>query len=185
MESVSRMLRKRVNCGELPDWSSCSPRFWVGVWPALSPVMAVAPYICIETSNEKVAVLIIDDYQREELWEGKRTVRQKLWKENRVRTQADLFTLLVKTRWIGRLSLLIIKAHYSPESVETIKLTANMNSDPEREDDKEATFCSKCNCCPDDILILTCNHNLCLLCSARNLRTQERKQTASSSRQGF
>ena len=28
--------------------------------------------------------------------------------------------------------------------------------------------CAKCGSLPEDILMLTCNHDLCLLCSAKN-----------------
>jgi len=51
------------------------------------------------------------------------------------------------------------------------------NKHHDEDEDKEATFCAKCGCCPDDILILTCNHNLCLKCAAANLRSHENWHT--------
>lgn len=38
-----------------------------------------------------------------------------------------------------------------------------------------ATNCSRCGTLPDDILVLTCDHNLCLPCSAANLHREELK----------
>jgi hypothetical protein len=35
--------------------------------------------------------------------------------------------------------------------------------------DSEVVLCAKCEDNPDDILILTCEHNLCLICAAKNL----------------
>ena len=35
--------------------------------------------------------------------------------------------------------------------------------------------CAKCGGQPDDILILTCDHNLCLLCAARNLQREHKR----------
>jgi len=29
--------------------------------------------------------------------------------------------------------------------------------------------CAKCSQMPEDVLILTCDHNLCLMCAAKNL----------------
>ena len=40
-------------------------------------------------------------------------------------------------------------------------------SNDEEEDD---VCCAKCNQRPEDVLILTCDHNLCLECAANNLR---------------
>ena len=34
-------------------------------------------------------------------------------------------------------------------------------------------LCAKCEDNPDDVLILTCEHNLCLTCAAKNLHEQE------------
>lgn len=36
-------------------------------------------------------------------------------------------------------------------------------------DHSEVVLCAKCEENPDDILILTCEHNLCLNCAAKNL----------------
>ena len=35
--------------------------------------------------------------------------------------------------------------------------------------------CAKCGSVPDDILILTCDHNLCLECAALNLDKEQKK----------
>ena len=36
-------------------------------------------------------------------------------------------------------------------------------------DDEEAVTCAKCDVLPNDVLILTCDHNLCLRCASLNL----------------
>jgi len=41
--------------------------------------------------------------------------------------------------------------------------------------DMQAENCAKCGCLPDDILTLTCNHDLCLPCAARNLQREVNK----------
>jgi len=41
--------------------------------------------------------------------------------------------------------------------------------------DLEGVECAKCSQPPDDILILTCDHNLCLECAAKNLHREEMK----------
>ena len=44
--------------------------------------------------------------------------------------------------------------------------------------DEYATMsCSKCASCPDDILILTCDHNLCLVCACKNLQRERLKSS--------
>ena len=43
----------------------------------------------------------------------------------------------------------------------------------EEEDD---VSCAKCDSKPEDVLILTCDHNLCLPCAAQNLHSQQRLQ---------
>ena len=35
--------------------------------------------------------------------------------------------------------------------------------------------CAKCGTTPDDVLILTCDHNLCLICAAKNLKREQQK----------
>ncbi len=45
----------------------------------------------------------------------------------------------------------------------------------------DIVLCAKCNDNPEDILILTCEHNLCLNCAANNLHEQEQKQRNSFS----
>ncbi|CAI2366576.1 unnamed protein product [Moneuplotes crassus] len=39
----------------------------------------------------------------------------------------------------------------------------------------ESTFCAECNNCPEDILVLICNHNLCLPCASKNLKRESDK----------
>jgi len=41
--------------------------------------------------------------------------------------------------------------------------------------------CAKCHDNPDDVLILTCEHNLCLVCASKNLNEQELRQKNSFS----
>jgi hypothetical protein len=48
-------------------------------------------------------------------------------------------------------------------------------------DHSEVVLCAKCEDNPDDILILTCEHNLCLTCAAKNLHDQEQRQRNSFS----
>ena len=38
-----------------------------------------------------------------------------------------------------------------------------------RDNKEEPSFCSNCNQITDEILMLTCDHNLCLPCSAKTL----------------
>ncbi len=46
---------------------------------------------------------------------------------------------------------------------------------PQEEINYESISCAKCGTTPDDVLILTCDHNLCLLCAAKNLRREKGK----------
>jgi hypothetical protein len=39
----------------------------------------------------------------------------------------------------------------------------------------EAVCCAKCGEFPNDVLILTCDHNLCLRCAGHNLRRENMK----------
>ena len=41
--------------------------------------------------------------------------------------------------------------------------------------DEEAVACAMCGQLPNDVLILTCDHNLCLRCASDNLRAQNEK----------
>lgn len=41
--------------------------------------------------------------------------------------------------------------------------------------DEEAVACARCGELPNDVLILTCDHNLCLRCASDNLRAQNEK----------
>jgi len=43
-------------------------------------------------------------------------------------------------------------------------------SNDEEEDD---VCCAKCGARPEDVLILTCDHNLCLACASNNLFEQQ------------
>ena len=40
---------------------------------------------------------------------------------------------------------------------------------------EEAVACAKCNELPNDVLILTCDHNLCLSCASKNLQNENIK----------
>lgn len=40
---------------------------------------------------------------------------------------------------------------------------------------KDAVSCAKCGELPNDVLILTCDHNLCLKCASFNLLQQNKK----------
>ena len=39
----------------------------------------------------------------------------------------------------------------------------------------EPISCAKCGDAPEDVLILTCDHNLCISCAAANLRREQQK----------
>jgi len=39
----------------------------------------------------------------------------------------------------------------------------------------EAVACAECNELPNDVLILTCDHNLCLKCASENLKRENSK----------
>ena len=41
-------------------------------------------------------------------------------------------------------------------------------------------YCAKCNTYPEDILMLTCNHDLCLICAAKGLQKEEMKHSGDS-----
>ena len=47
----------------------------------------------------------------------------------------------------------------------------------EEASNEEAFACAKCGTAHEDILILGCDHNLCLLCAAKNLQREEAKST--------
>ena len=42
----------------------------------------------------------------------------------------------------------------------------------------EPQTCTKCGCLPEDILMLACNHDLCLNCAADRLSTESKKKPA-------
>ena len=46
----------------------------------------------------------------------------------------------------------------------------NENYSNHDEDEEEDVSCAKCGKKPEDVLILTCDHNLCLECAALNLQ---------------
>jgi NMD protein affecting ribosome stability and mRNA decay len=48
-------------------------------------------------------------------------------------------------------------------------------SDYERKDLEEKIFCAKCGSLVEETLLLTCEHNLCLSCAAKNLFTEDNK----------
>jgi len=41
--------------------------------------------------------------------------------------------------------------------------------------EEEVITCAKCGATPEDVLILTCDHNLCIPCAAANLRREQQK----------
>lgn len=47
-------------------------------------------------------------------------------------------------------------------------------------DEQPTITCAKCGSTPDDVLILTCDHNLCLKCASRKLKanTEKTKNTS-------
>jgi ribosomal protein L40E len=51
--------------------------------------------------------------------------------------------------------------------------------DLDEEKEERLIECSKCNAQVEDILLLTCEHNLCLLCSSKNLQREENKENYS------
>lgn len=44
---------------------------------------------------------------------------------------------------------------------------------------EETSSCAKCGTTPEDILILSCSHNLCLQCAANNLHREQTKARTS------
>lgn len=52
-------------------------------------------------------------------------------------------------------------------------MTENYNYDRKDLDDK--IFCAKCSNLVEETLLLTCEHNLCLPCAAKNLMREENK----------
>ena len=40
---------------------------------------------------------------------------------------------------------------------------------------EDAVACAKCGELPNDVLILTCDHNLCLRCASNNLKRENMK----------
>lgn len=50
-----------------------------------------------------------------------------------------------------------------------------MEGDMQPEYEGEAISCAKCGAAPEDVLILTCDHNLCISCAAANLRREQQK----------
>lgn len=51
----------------------------------------------------------------------------------------------------------------------------DLNPRPSEPRDEEAVACARCGQLPNDVLILTCDHNLCLRCASDNLRAQNEK----------
>ena len=41
---------------------------------------------------------------------------------------------------------------------------------------EDGVMCAACGATPEDVLILTCEHNLCLPCAASNLHTAQKRQ---------
>jgi hypothetical protein len=46
-------------------------------------------------------------------------------------------------------------------------------------EEEQIISCAKCGNTPDDVLILTCDHNLCLQCAAKNLKREQAKGNTS------
>jgi hypothetical protein len=45
----------------------------------------------------------------------------------------------------------------------------------ELSDEENNSTCAKCGTTPDDVLLLTCEHNLCLPCATKNLQREGSK----------
>ena len=52
---------------------------------------------------------------------------------------------------------------------------SELNPRPSEPREEEAVACARCGQLPNDVLILTCDHNLCLRCASHNLRAQNEK----------
>ena len=47
----------------------------------------------------------------------------------------------------------------------------------------EEIYCAKCNNLTEEILLLSCDHNLCILCAAENISKQESRGVISHYRE--
>ena len=58
--------------------------------------------------------------------------------------------------------------------------------DPNKYDDEvgDVVSCAACGQLPNDVLILTCDHNLCLRCASLNLQRENRKNNQQISHGG-
>ncbi len=52
-----------------------------------------------------------------------------------------------------------------------------MSDNEDRKEHEEKIVCANCNVLAEDSLMLTCEHNLCLLCGSDNLKREQRKGT--------
>lgn len=50
-----------------------------------------------------------------------------------------------------------------------------MSDNEGKKDIDEKTVCANCNIMVEESLMLTCEHNLCLLCGSDNLKREQRK----------
>ena len=50
-----------------------------------------------------------------------------------------------------------------------------MSDNEGKKENDEKTICANCNNLIDECLMLTCDHNLCLLCGSSNLRREQAK----------
>jgi len=50
-----------------------------------------------------------------------------------------------------------------------------MSDNEGKKEIEEKTICANCNISVDECLMLTCEHNLCLLCGSSNLRREQKK----------
>ena len=51
---------------------------------------------------------------------------------------------------------------------------------PSKDDAGDVVSCAACGQLPNDVLILTCDHNLCLKCASLNLQRENRKNNIDS-----
>ena len=53
----------------------------------------------------------------------------------------------------------------------------DLNNNYNSNDYDDKTICAKCGLVVEETLMLTCDHNLCLSCAAKNLAREENKGT--------
>lgn len=65
-------------------------------------------------------------------------------------------------------------SHNYPED-DTTQAEFHPNANHISDDEEDDVCCAKCGNRPEDVLILTCDHNLCLNCAAENLAKGQKK----------